>query len=112
MPAQHESDDSVNTLRDSAGEGAASERGDDDIVVDRPDDDDYDLLTFGEAGARLAEEVTKQQRRVDQLRSAGATDEQIAGAEQRLAVLQQAQERNRKPSTEELRASGFFGRQG
>lgn len=110
MPAHHESDDHVNSSR-GAHPTAPAEAADD-VVVARPDDDDYDLLTFGEAGARLAEEVIKQQRHVDRLRESGAEPDQIADAEHRLGVLQQAQERNRKPSLDELRQSGFFGRRG
>ena len=98
MPAQHESDDPVNTADD-----------DDDVVVGRPDDDDYDLLTFGEAGARLTEEVVKLERRIDAMRRADAPADQLAAAERRLGVLREAAERNRKPTIEQLRASGFFG---
>lgn len=109
MPAQHESDNAVNTS-DAQASRHAKDDGADDVVVDRPKDDDYDLLTFGEAGARLAEEVVKQRRHVDQLRADGVGDDQIVASEQRLIALQQAQERNRKPSLDELRESGFFGR--
>lgn len=104
VSVNHEFDDVVNAAGAAPGEGAS-----DDVVVDRPDDDDYDLLTFGEAGARLTEEVIRQQRRLDGLRVAGAGDDQVAAAEQRLHLLQQAQERNRKPPLEEMRDSGFFG---
>ena len=82
---------------------------DDDVVVERPDDDDYDLLTFGEAGARLTEEILKLERRIDAMRSAEVPAEQLAAAQRRLDVLREAADRNRKPTIEELRASGFFG---
>lgn len=81
----------------------------DDVVVARPDDEDHDLLTFGEAGARLEEEVIRQQRVVDRLRQGRADDEVIAGAERRLAALRSAADRNRPPSLGDLKSSGFFG---
>lgn len=94
MPS--ESDDPVNTSED-------------DVSAERPGDDDHDLLTFGEAGARLIEEVARQERRLAALRASGAPGEQVAAAEARLAELRDAQERNRKPTLDELRRSGFFG---
>src|ERR1700752_2847162 len=100
MPAQHESDDPVNMAPEPAL---------DDVVVERPEDDDYDLLTFGEAGARLTEEIIKLERRIDAMSGADVAPEQLAAAQRRLSVLREAAERNRKPTIEELRASGFFG---
>jgi hypothetical protein len=73
--------------------------------VERPEDDDYDLLTFGEAGARLQEEVNRERRRLRELedRSAGGpSDElatQIASVRTRLDALQEAQIRNAKGAT-------------
>lgn len=81
----------------------------DDDLEQRPDDDDYDLLTFGEAGARLVEEVRRQQRRIQQLTASGADDATLEKANTRLAMLEAAQIRNRKPSIDDLRSSGFFG---
>jgi len=101
-PAHHESDDDVNS---EAGVGV-----DDDVLVARPDDEDHDLLTFGEAGARLTEEVIKQQRIIQRLREGGASDEVVAGAERRLVALERARSRNSPPSLEDLKSSGFFGR--
>lgn len=96
MTANHESDGSVNS-------------GDDVPLAERPDDDDHDLLTFGEAGARLIEEVARQERRVAALRESGASDDAVTSAERRLAALRAAQQRNRQPTLDELRTSGFFG---
>jgi len=101
-PVDHESDVSVNA---AAGVGA-----DDDVLVARPDDEDHDLLTFGEAGARLSEEVMKQQRIIQRLREEGASDEIVAGAESRLVALERARSRNSPPSLDDLKSSGFFGR--
>lgn len=102
-PAHHKSDDVVNAVRDD---------GHDDIVVERPDDDDHDLLTYDEAGARLVEEIARQERRVEQLRASGAPSDQIEAADRRLDGLRAAQVRNRKPSLDDMRSSGFFGEQG
>jgi hypothetical protein len=76
-------------------------------LVDRPDDDDYDLLTFGEAGARLTEEVRKAQRQVA-AHAANGDSAAETHAQARLAALVVAQARNRKPTLDEMHASGFF----
>lgn len=81
-----------------------------DELEQRPDDDDYDLLTFGEAGARLVEEVRRQRRLIESLSESGASPDELAKAEARLVALIAAQDRNRKPSIGEMRASGFFSR--
>lgn len=101
QPAHHESDASVNS--------GAADSSDDDVMIDRPDDEDHDLLTFGEAGARLEEEVIKQERTIERLRRGNADDATIAGAERRLETLQRARSRNRAPSLDDLKSSGFFG---
>jgi hypothetical protein len=80
----------------------------DEDLEKRPDDDDYDLLTFGEAGARLVEEVRKQERRIAELTATSATPTEVTAAKARLDALLAAQVRNRKPSLEQLKASGFF----
>ena len=35
------------------------------MPIERPDDDDYDLLTFGEAGARLDHEIRVLRARIE-----------------------------------------------
>jgi hypothetical protein len=73
-----------------------------DDEVERPDDDDYDLLTFGEAGARLQQEVNKERRRLQELeeRARSAPSDELATAvaavRARLDALQEAQVRNSK----------------
>jgi hypothetical protein len=113
-PGNHESDDAVNSGgARSAGPGAdpnvtvGEEVGD--VVADRPDDEDHDLLTFGEAGARLVEEVVKMERTIERLRAGGADDDVVERAERRLTTLRAARERNRAPSLDDLKQSGFFG---
>lgn len=78
-----------------------------DELVERPEDDDYDLLTFGEAGARLTEEVRKAQRLVAAQAASGDSAAE-SKAQARLDALLVAQERNRKPTIDEMHASGFF----
>jgi hypothetical protein len=80
-----------------------------DEFVERPEDDDYDLLTFGEAGARLIEEVRKAQRDVVAHGASGDSAAE-ARAQARLDALVVAQARNRKPTLDEMHASGFFRR--
>jgi hypothetical protein len=101
-PADHESDVSVNS-----GSGVGSGE---DVIVERPDDEDHDLLTFGEAGARLSEEVIKQQRIIERLREGDASNEILAAAQGRLDALERARARNSPPSLDDLKSSGFFGR--
>ncbi len=76
-------------------------------LVERPEDDDYDLLTFGEAGARLTEEVRKAQRQVEAHRTNGDSAAE-SKAQARLDALLEAQSRNRKPTIDQMNASGFF----
>lgn len=103
-PADHESDEAVNSDPPAVidDDGAAG------VLVERPDDEDHDLLTFGEAGARLSEELIKQQRVIERLRQGGADEDVVAGAQRRLEALERASQRNRAPSIDELKSSGFF----
>lgn len=102
--AHHESDAGVNSEPAVIGDDGA-----DHVLVERTDDEDHDLLTFGEAGARLREEVIKQERVIARLEDGGATDDVLAGARRRLDALLRASERNKAPSIDELKSSGFFG---
>ncbi len=102
-PAEQKSDISVNTGRQLGADDDA------DVMVDRPDDEDHDLLTFGEAGARLEEEVIKQRRTLERLHEGGADRSTIDGAERRLDELERARARNRPPTLDDLKSSGFFG---
>jgi hypothetical protein len=83
----------------------------------REDEDDYDLLTFGEAGVRLDAEIRALAGEVALLEAAGleaAGNEpaQLAKARERLAQLRDAAARNsRQPITDENFAR-FFGYEG
>jgi hypothetical protein len=83
----------------------------------RDDEDDYDLLTFGEAGARLDAEIRALAGEVALLEAAGLEaagkePAQLAKARERLAQLRDAAARNsRQPITDENFAR-FFGYEG
>ena len=64
--------------------------------AERPDSDDYDLLTYGEVEARLAELVREERGRLAGLESAEPPDtEEIAAARKRITQLAEAAERYR-----------------
>ena len=67
-----------------------------DGLVPRPDDADYDLLTFGEVAARLSEELAQERAQLAQARSAATPDtDRIDRLEKRIALLQRSAERYR-----------------
>ena len=78
--------------------------------VERPEDDDHDLLTFGEAGARLEIEIRTLRARLHALEGASQRDEAaIADAAARLAALQEGAERNRAQTINDENFEKFFG---
>lgn len=79
--------------------------GDDDDL--RPDTDDYDLLTFGEVAARIAEELTEQTAELERVRTSADSDPaRILVLEQRIRVLQDGRDRYRQ----EQRTNAAFAR--
>ncbi|SHN18433.1 acyl-CoA synthase [Cryptosporangium aurantiacum] len=79
-------------------------------AVERPEEDDYDLLTFGEAGARLEIEIRSMRRTVAELERAGSVDEAaLASARARLAALEEGQQRNRAQPINDENFQRFFG---
>lgn len=63
----------------------------------RPDTADYDLLTFGEVAARLAEELAAATAELDALRNQADPDtERIRRLEQRIALLKSSGDRYRQ----------------
>jgi hypothetical protein len=89
------------------GEEAAAELPQD---VERPEDDDHDLLTFGEAGARLEIEIRTLRARLRDLERTGPRDEAaIVEAAGRLAALQESAERNRAQPINDENFEKFFG---
>jgi hypothetical protein len=64
-------------------------------TVERPDDNDHDLLTFGEAGARLQIEIRGMRERVEELAGASPADEKaLTAARSRLSALEEGARRN------------------
>jgi len=92
--------------RNDAVDGPA----DDVPPVERPEDDDHDLLTFGEAGARLEIEIRAVRRAIADLESAEAVDEAaLAAARARLAALEEGRQRNRAQTINDENFEHFFG---
>jgi hypothetical protein len=89
------------------GDEAAAELPED---VERPEDDDHDLLTFGEAGARLEIELRTMRARLGALEGAHPRDEAaIAQTAARLAALKEGAERNRAQPINDENFELFFG---
>lgn len=63
----------------------------------RPETDDYDLLTFGEVAARLSEELAQATTELDELRGEARPDsERMGRVEQRIALLKRSLDRYRQ----------------
>jgi predicted nucleic acid-binding Zn-ribbon protein len=76
----------------------------------RPEDDDYDLLTYGEATARLAEEIAKARRRLDELEQQSAdSGTEAAAVRQRIDDLEAAASRQAAQQREARDFERFFG---
>lgn len=70
--------------------------GPNDVPVERGEGDDYDLLTFGEVGARLAELLAAEKAELAQLRSQGSPDAaRVRRLEERIALLESSDARYR-----------------
>jgi hypothetical protein len=78
--------------------------------TERPDDDDHDLLTFGEAGARLHIEVRAVREQVRTLEAANPVDEPgLAAARDRLEALEEGVRRNTAQTINDDNFERFFG---
>ncbi|QLL09120.1 acyl-CoA synthetase [Mycobacterium vicinigordonae] len=75
------------------------------------DEDDHDLLTFGEAGERLRIEINRTAATVERLRETGSIQE-VEKAIKRLAALRAAAVRNRAQAINDANFEKFFGYQG
>ena len=78
-----------------------------DSPAQRPDTEDYDLLTYGEAAARLAELLAAERDRLAALRNEPHPDpRRVEQIEQRIALLESSNERYRQ----QARSSDTFTR--
>jgi hypothetical protein len=84
----------------SASEGPA-DRG-------KVDEDDHDLLTFGEAGERLRIEIASIRAQIAQLEASGDADA-LQSARTRLEALRAAAERNAAQPINDANFEKFFG---
>jgi nitrate reductase beta subunit len=78
------------------------------IARGKVDDDDHDLLTFGEAGERLRIEIAAIRTRLAELEAAGDSDA-VQKAQSRLGALRAATARNTAQSLTDANFEKFFG---
>jgi hypothetical protein len=88
----------------------------DENVLAREDEDDYDLLTYGEAGARVTEEIAAEKARLADWESRLAAGEDVAAqrdhSARRLELLRDAARRNARPPITDENFERFFGYRG
>jgi hypothetical protein len=80
----------------------------DDSSRDKVDEDDHDLLTFGEAGERLRLEIAAAAAEVQRLRQSGPAKE-LEKAEARAQALRSAAARNSAQPINDTNFEKFFG---
>jgi hypothetical protein len=80
----------------------------DDSDRDKADEDDHDLLTFGEAGERLRLEIAAASREVQGLQQSGPI-EALEKAQARLEALRSAADRNSAQPINDANFEKFFG---
>jgi hypothetical protein len=80
----------------------------DDAGRDKIDEDDHDLLTFGEAGERLRLEIAAAAREVQRLATSGPAEE-LDKAQARLDALRSAAARNSAQPINDANFEKFFG---
>jgi len=73
------------------------------------DEDDHDLLTFGEAGQRLRLEIRAAQARVAEIEAAGRHAADLREARARLSALREAAQRNSAQPINDDNFENFFG---
>jgi hypothetical protein len=86
----------------------STDRPADDAGRDQIDEDDHDLLTFGEAGERLRLEIAATAREVGRLRQSGPV-ETLEKAQARLEALRSAAARNTAQPINDANFEKFFG---
>jgi hypothetical protein len=85
-----------------------TDRPTDDSDRDKVDEDDHDLLTFGEAGERLRLEIAAATREVHGPRQSGPI-EALEKAQARLEALRSAAARNSAQPINDANFEKFFG---
>lgn len=70
----------------------------DEYFVERPEEDDYDLLTFGEADARLREALARDTHKLAALPADAGSDSARTRLTARIAALHEAIARNSRPA--------------
>jgi hypothetical protein len=78
---------------------------------ERDDKDDHDLLTYSEAAVRLHEEIESLKQQVRDLSAAGES-EALTKAQERLAALEGARDRNSRQPINDENFEKFFGYKG
>lgn len=75
------------------------------------DEEDYDLLTYSEAGTRLDQEITRQRALLAKLESGTEQggETAIATCRERLTALEESRERNRRRAINDDNFERFFG---
>jgi hypothetical protein len=86
----------------------STDRPTDDAGRDKVDEDDHDLLTFGEAGERLRLEIADAARELHRLATSGPA-EALEKAQARLDALQSAAARNSAQPINDANFEKFFG---
>ena len=86
----------------------STDRSADDADRDKVDEDDHDLLTFGEAGERLRVETAAAAREVQRLAQSGPV-EALEKARARLDALKSAAARNSAQPINDANFEKFFG---
>lgn len=85
-------------------------------VIARLDEDDHDLLTYGEVAARLSEEIAAESQRLRELHARAAAGqpvvEELDRSARRLVQLRDALGRNRRQPISDANFERFFGFKG
>ncbi|WP_299950579.1 hypothetical protein [uncultured Modestobacter sp.] len=81
-------------------------------VIEREEEDDHDLLTFGEAGARLQEEMQALRRSIAELEGRPEEAAALAKAQARLEAVETAAARNARQTINDDNFEKFFGYRG
>ena len=79
------------------------------VAIQREDEDDHDLLTYGEVRVRVQEELREQRALVEQLEAAG---QDSSAARRRVEALVDAAERNSRSRINDDNFEKFFGYRG